>query len=679
MDSIWHEVCRERDKRPQALPAKGIRNKDNGEAVKKLNIMKQFVLIVLAAMVSLGSAEACLNKAKVKSLEVKGERLEAKGELTILVMDTTQALLPEAEIRFGKSVLRTSWDGRAVVKSEDLAKTKTITVSCEGYEARSERVKELTNERMKELTNEGMNGLTNERVLIIRLTPKKGAEREENGGRLPGSGKGTSKGTLLYRTMDTKPMAEPAMVTTDLAAEASRADFKAELEETPELFVGGPTRNISAGMLTAGEVNDFAKWNLWPMVRDSILGEFIDEWKIAPRERYTVQVVTQKGGYPIASQDVSLIDGNGNTLFQAVTDNTGKAELWGELIKNEKLKIKNDLRIRVGDYVAEAKSWQTVVLDEPCDVSDAVDVMFVFDATGSMGDELRYLQAEMRDVIARAKEATGGLEIRTGAVVYRDHHYDEYLTRISRLTDDISVTQQFIDKQEANGGGDYPEAVPEALMAALNSGGFNSNARARIVFLVLDAPCHQDSATIALLHEQILNAAAMGVRIVPVVCSGLGKSGEYLMRSIALTTNGTSFFLTDDSGIGHTHLKPATDSLKVEHLNDMLVRTIVEFSYMPNCEGHWTEETDENENDQFVPNPFEISDLELMEIDVTDSPTTLYLVDISGKLITVYEGRLEEAGDAQLAHLPLPQLSTGVYFVKAFHNGQWHTKKILVH
>ena len=623
--------------------------------------MKKFVLIVLAAMVSFGSAEACLNKAKVESAQAKALAL-GQEETTILVMDTTQALLPEAEIRFGKSILRTSWDGRAVVKSESLANAKTLSVTCEGYEPRTKVKVERTN------------------LLIIRLTPKKGAEGKANGGKiLGGTRERMSKGTLLYRTMDTEPMAEAAMVATDLAAEASLADLKAELEATPELFVGGPTRNISAGMLTAGEVNDFAKWNLWPMVRDSILGEFIDEWKIAPRERYTVQVVTQKGGYPIASQDVSLIDGNGNTLFQAVTDNTGKAELWGELIKNEKLKIKNDLRIRVGDYVAEAKSWQTVVLDEPCDVSNAVDVMFVFDATGSMGDELRYLQAEMRDVIARAKDATGGLEIRTGAVVYRDHLYDEYLTRISRLTDDISVTQQFIDRQEANGGGDYPEAVPEALMAALNSGGFSSNARARIVFLVLDAPCHQDSATIALLHEQILNAAAMGVRIVPVVCSGLGKSGEYLMRSIALTTNGTSFFLTDDSGIGHTHLKPATDSLKVEHLNDMLVRTIVEFSYMPNCEGQLTEETDENKNDMFVPNPFEISDLELMEIDVTDSPTTLYLVDISGKLITVYEGRLEEAGDAQLAHLPLPQLSTGVYFVKAFYNGQWHTKKILVH
>ena len=153
MESFWHEVCRN---------------------TKKHNIMKQFVLIVLVAMVSFGSAEACLNKAKVKSLEVKGESLEAKGELTILVMDTTQALLPEAEIRFGKSVLRTSWDGRAVVKSESLANAKTLSVSCEGYEAKSERVKELTNEGVKELRNE--------RVMILRLTPKQSAEGKANGG-----------------------------------------------------------------------------------------------------------------------------------------------------------------------------------------------------------------------------------------------------------------------------------------------------------------------------------------------------------------------------------------------------------------------------------------------------------------------------------------------------------------
>ena len=324
-----------------------------------------------------------------------------------------------------------------------------------------------------------------------------------------------------------------------------------------------------------------------------------------------------------------------------------------------------------------SEGCNAIELDEACEAQDGVDVFFIFDATGSMGDELRYLQAEMRDVIARAEAATGGLSIRTGAVVYRDH-CDEYLTRISRLTSRMSTTQAFIDKQEANGGGDFPEAIPEALMAALNSAGWDENARTRIAFLILDAPCHTDSATIALLHEQILNAAAMGVRIVPVVCSGLDKSGELLMRSIALATNGTSFFLTDDSGIGETHLKPTTDSLKVEHLNDMLVRTIVEFSYMPDCTGHWNEEQISQVDEHFIPNPFDTKDLSPEEIIEKDSPSTLYLLDITGKLIMVYQGRLEDAGDAQLSKLRY-QLSTGIYFVKAFYNGEWHTKKILVH
>ena len=146
--------------------------------------------------------------------------------------------------------------------------------------------------------------------------------------------------------------------------------------------------------------------------------------------------MTNKDGYPIASRAVSLLDAKGNTLFQTVTDNTGKAELWASLI-GEQQNV-SGLQIRVDDKVIAAKPWEkglnTFVMDEPCEVSDAVDVMFVFDATGSMTDELHYLQAEMRDVIARAKDATGGLAIRTGAVVYRDHG-DVYLTRISRLTE----------------------------------------------------------------------------------------------------------------------------------------------------------------------------------------------------------------------------------------------------
>ena len=328
---------------------------------------------------------------------------------------------------------------------------------------------------------------------------------------------------------------------------------------------------------------------------------------MVPRNRYVVQL-TNTQGYPIADRSVSLTDKKGNTLFQARTDNTGKAELWEGLFETSK---STAAFVQIDGLQYPAQRFDTegrirISINEPCEAPEVADVFFIFDATGSMGDELHYLQAEMQDVISRSQSAVEGLHIRTGALVYRDHT-DAYLTRISRLSDSIQPTQQFISAQSAAGGGDYEEAVPEAVMAAVNAAGWSPSARARIAFLILDAPCHNDETTLKLLHEQALNAAAAGIRIVPIVCSGLRESGELLMRSLALITNGSSFFLTDDSGIGGTHLKPTTDSLKVEHLNDMLVRTIISFSRMPDCQiEEWAETAIEpQETDAFLPQPFE--------------------------------------------------------------------------
>ena len=614
--------------------------------------MKRFLSIVLVAVLGIGAVLACVKK---KS-PIPSPITNHQSPITILIMDTTQALLPNAELRMDKTVLRTSYDGRIQLTPEQeelAAKVKKIEVVCRGYES-------------KKITLSGAS------PILVALTPKaiRPIEKEE----LEGSGVRvrTSSPVLMGAVEGVALMEEKAYkdLPTPMPGLAIEEDYRASDKPARELHSGSSaTNNVAAGKLTAGEVNDFTKWSFWPTVIDSTHKRFIKDWNICPRERYTVQV-TNKQGYPIANYPVSLLDTKGNTLFQAVTDNTGKAELWANLMANGERR-----EVRVPE--------KYIVIDEPCtdnqalttnDQSD-VDVMFIFDATGSMGDELHYLQAEMKDVIARATDATGGLKIRTGAVVYRDHE-DDYITRISRLTNDLTTTQAFIDKQHASGGGDWPEAVPEALMAALNSAGWNEQARARIAFLVLDAPCHRDSATLALMHDQILNAAAQGIRIVPVVCSGLDESGELLMRSVALATNGTSFFLTDDSGIGNTHLKPTTDSLKVEHLNDMLVRTIVEFSYMPTC-GHWNEEQINNVDEAFIPNPFTAIDV-ANDPTIKHGPTVLYLLDISGKLITVFEGSLEDAGDAQLSRLGIP-LSTGIYFIKAFYDGEWHTKKILVH
>ncbi len=616
--------------------------------------MRQIFSLLMALTLCVGTAGACMKKGD--GLRVTGDGLRGNQPLTVIVMDTTQALLANAEVKVQKDVYTTSFDGRVVLKPEQVTST-TFLVSCEGYKPAHAIVKD-------------------ESVLIVRLLPDPKA-RPKNGepvmirgtGRLRATG--SSGEEVLYSKAAT-PTADAAMLS--FAEEADEMPARESMVVMP----GGTNGNVAAGLLTAGEVNDFTKWYFWPRVIEDSHKQHISAWQIAPRHRYTAQVVN-KAGYPIASKAVSLLDQSGNTLFQAVTDNTGKAELWYQLIGNNLCGKHTDLYLLVDDRKQVAKQWSeglnTFVLDEACEAEEDVDVFFIFDATGSMGDELRYLQAEMKDVIARAKEATGGLEIRTGAVVYRDHQ-DDYLTRISRLTDDIKATQAFIDKQQASGGGDYPEAVPEALMAALNSAGWDSDARARIAFLILDAPCHQDSATIALLHEQVLNAAALGVRIVPVVCSGIGESGELLVRSIALATNGTSFFLTDDSGIGNPHLKPTTDSLKVEHLNDMMVRTIVEFSAMPVCNDEVINGdaslNGEMVDPQFLPNPFSAEEV-AADPTIPHGEGIHYLIDVSGKLITVYEGDTASL-KTQLRSMGLP---VGIYFIKTFYDGIWHTEKVL--
>ena len=578
-----------------------------------------------------------------------------QDSVVCIVMDTTNALLPGAKVSItcgAKRSFTTDVDGRVVVKMT--GQTAKVKVTNEGYKTQSLTLQAGTREQ------------------IIRLVPEKQKEVVAYG--RGGHTLGISKDAVYFTTSakSSYPIRGVASITEETAVMADAAVY----EEEPIVVTGyGSSSNSArAGLLTAGEVNDFAKWTLWDSIVLGSYAKFVPKWGLHLTQRFTVQLTNQKG-YPLANRYVALTDSRGTTLFQARTDNTGKAELWGSLTRKQ---------AQVGLYVAaegqrvQARPYSEglirIVTDEPCGAQDEADVLFVIDATGSMGDELRYLCAEMKDVIRRSQGAVEGLKIRTGALVYRDHG-DDYLTRISRLTTDINLTQQFLDRQHAGGGGDFEEAVPEALKAALNVADWNDEARARILFLVLDAPCHDDSATISMLHEQVRNAAAMGVRIVPVVCSGLDKSGELLMREIALTTNGTSFFLTDDSGIGGEHLKPTTDSLKVEHLNDMLVRTIVEFTTMLNCEPGVAEEEQQDEEGQFVPNPFKAEDL-AANPDLPHGPTTLYLIDVSGKLLTILEGDMQGMTAEQLS--TRYGLSTGVYFLKAFYDGQWHTRKLLV-
>lgn len=452
------------------------------------------------------------------------------------------------------------------------------------------------------------------------------------------------------------------------------------------------------GLLTAGELNDFSKWMMWDSIANKVFPLYKMQWKIQPLERYVAQL-TNPAGMPIVNATVILADKGNNAIWQAKTDNTGRAELWANIYPTDQSQnaasIYFEYEGKDTSIVAKpfAEGINTVSLPVTCNETQQVDIMMIVDATGSMGDEIKYLQNELHDIILKIKEKQSGLDIRVGSVFYRDHG-DQYLTRKNSLTKDIGETINFIQAQSAGGGGDYPEAVDEALYQAIELEDWSENALTRIAFLVLDAPAHNKEENIKKLQEQVKLAAEKGIRIVPLVCSGINKEGEYLLRSMALATNGTYVFLTDDSGIGNAHIKPSTDKYDVESLNDLMIRLVLQYTQMPNCSNDsWEKEyKKEQPIDKFVPNPYDqkpekkadkLKNKDVMKvypnpcssilkIDIKQDVKDLCIVDISGKILMKLKPNKDEVLEVDIS-----VYSAGIYFVKTYYKGRWFTEKVI--
>ncbi len=329
-----------------------------------------------------------------------------------------------------------------------------------------------------------------------------------------------------------------------------------------------------AGLLTGGEWNDNSHWDFWKGLYGSNnygadWDSYLGEWRTGAECRAAV-LIRDSAGNPVAGAQV---EGMG---YSAVTDNRGMAYLFWE-------------ESRTQDYgggisvSAPGGQKQTFPADitgdceleftldgEATHAAKTLDLMIMCDTTGSMGDELEYLKEELEDVVERIREDNANIPVRLSVNFYRDEG-DEYVVREFPFTGDIGAVVEAIAQQSADGGGDTPEAVHTALASAVDSHDWDEDS-VKVMFLVLDAPPHEDTQIIDEVVKHVRDAAEKGIRIVPVAASGVDKSCEYLLRSMAFMTGGTYTFLTDDSGIGYAHTEPTIGSYSVEKLNDMMVR-----------------------------------------------------------------------------------------------------------
>ncbi len=201
---------------------------------------------------------------------------------------------------------------------------------------------------------------------------------------------------------------------------------------------------------------------------------------------------------------------------------------------------------------------------------NSLDLMFVIDTTGSISDELNYLTSEFKNIISQIENKYPQVAINFGLVVYRDIG-DTYVVRSYDFTDSLSKMQEQLNAQRANGGGDYPEAMDQALGSALNFQWHAGNT-ARMLFLVADAPPHNEKLQATL--DNVILARKQGIHIFPIAASGVADTAEYMMRTAACLTNGRYIFLTDDSGIGNPHAEPHIPGYIVTHLDTLFVRVV---------------------------------------------------------------------------------------------------------
>ncbi|MGN0687088.1 MAG: hypothetical protein ACI4KA_03160 [Oscillospiraceae bacterium] len=335
-----------------------------------------------------------------------------------------------------------------------------------------------------------------------------------------------------------------------------------------------------AGLLTGGEWRDNDHWNDWVSLYQSHpeWNYYHDIWKVAFTNRH--EVIVTAGGVPVEGVVVKQSDGAVNS---AVTDNRGRAYLYFE---NSNGDTECEITAEYGgvskSITADLKGDSSLTIDLgeiQQNRKKSLDLMLMIDTTGSMCDELIYLQTELDDVIKRVKNDNPNLDIRVSVNFYRDEQ-DEYVIRSFDFTNNITDALNDLAQQYADGGGDFPEAVHTALNNALNEHSWAEDST-KLMFLVLDAPPHEDLQVVAEVNKHIAQAAENGIRIIPVASSGIDKSTEYLLRTMAFMTGGTYTFLTNDSGIGGDHIEPTIGDYQVESLNDMMVRIVNDYLAAP--------------------------------------------------------------------------------------------------
>jgi len=342
------------------------------------------------------------------------------------------------------------------------------------------------------------------------------------------------------------------MVITDSDSKSFGGDVVRKVDSSPTKY------SVNSSPVKAAAHDDNEEFAYYQTYLNGARFSQILPWNVS--NRLYLRAVDSKN-LSLFGEEISILNANNEQIFHASLPASGEVVVFPKMDFTDSSIDLKSCKILLGNsgnpVSLEQKDLRTVLSvakDTPRTLPQktVVQIAFVVDATGSMGDEIKRLQDAVYTIHHRLTSLNQNVEFQFSVVAYRDRG-DDYVVAGEDFTTSIDTFQMNLMNIEAGGGGDTPEDLDSALVYARNSLNWTKES-IKSLFVITDAEPRFEKR-----NNTYLQAArefrAMGAKVSTIGASGLGGSAEYALRQISLLTKGEFIFLNygetgESSGAG---------------------------------------------------------------------------------------------------------------------------------
>ncbi len=200
---------------------------------------------------------------------------------------------------------------------------------------------------------------------------------------------------------------------------------------------------------------------------------------------------------------------------------------------------------------------QTVVVKK--EKGENAEIVFCLDATGSMSGLIGTAKEKIWDIVSDLAQSNEIDTLKMGMVFYRDRG-DAFVTKSIALTTDLDGVYADLLEMNADGGGDSPESVNQALHEAVSDMQWSTDKIYKTIFVVGDCPPHMDYRDDVSYTKSCLKAAEKGIIINTIKLGNSCTEAIPHFKKMASCTNG-SFLRLDQDATDYVTETPYDDEI----------------------------------------------------------------------------------------------------------------------